>query len=203
MLCRIAAVIAAVFLFAAPAHAQKKPGLGEFPFWSAPKMPHAPAFVPGLQAALELTPEQIEKISEARLATVDSEEIRALKTKGDPNATKEELAAAAAKRAEAMEKLHKQVADILTPTQKALIQAINDAYATVIAEVADDYKDKLVAAKGDAEETAKLKKEQREAVAAAFAKKLDSVLSEKQRELVKKATEEQAKRGGNKVKPKK
>jgi hypothetical protein len=204
MFCRIAAVVAAVCLVAAPVHAQKKkPGLDNFPFWSAPKTPHAPAFVAGLQAALELTPEQIERIGEARLATVDSEEIRALKKKGDPDATKEELAAAAAKRAEATERLHKQVGEILTPIQKALVQTINDAYATVIADVAEEYQPKLEAAKGNADETAALRKEQREAVAAAFGKKLDGVLSEKQRALVKKAAEEEAKRQGNKVKPKK
>ena len=77
MLARTALALAAAALFAVPASAQKKAALHDFPFWSAPKRPHAPAFVPDLQAALELTPEQVEKIVAARAATVDSPEVRA------------------------------------------------------------------------------------------------------------------------------
>jgi len=204
MLCRIAATLAAVCLFAAPVHAQKKKaGIGNISFWSAPKNPHAPAFVPGLQAALELTPEQVQKLVAVRDETLDSEEVRALKKKGDPNATPEELAAAAEKRKEVAEKFHKEIGSILTHDQKALIQSINDAYAKVVADVAEEYQPKLQAAKGNADETTTLRKEQREAVAAGFGKKLDGILSEKQLALVKQAAEEEAKRGGNKVKPKK
>src|SRR5262245_50547049 len=99
MLGRIAITVSALALLAAPAHAQKKPEIGSFPFWTAPKTPHAQAFVPGLQAALELTDDQIAKIATARSETIDSEEIRALrsKKKDDPNVSKEELAAAAEK----------------------------------------------------------------------------------------------------------
>jgi hypothetical protein len=204
MLIRLAITLTAIVVLAAPAHAQKKKaGIGNISFWSAPKNPHAPAFVPGLQAALELTPEQVQKIVAVRDETLDSEEVRALKKKGDPNATPEELAAAAEKRKEVAEKFHKEIGSILTHDQKALIQSINDAYAAAVADAADEYKDKLVAAKGNAEETSALRKEQREAVVAAFGKKLDGVLSEKQRALVKQAAEEEAKRAGNKVKPKK
>jgi hypothetical protein len=207
MLSRIALTVAAAVLFAAPAHAQKekKPALGDFPFWAAPKTPHAKAFVPGLQAALGLTPEQIEKIAEARLATVDSEEIRALKKKGDPNATAEELAVAAARRDEATEKLHAKVGDILTKDQKALVEKLNDAYARVVEDVTNDYQQKLVDAKGNAEDTARLRKEMRESVVTAYEKKLDALLGTDQREAVRKAAAEEAKRGADsgKVKPKK
>src|SRR4051812_6807082 len=134
----VLALVAAA-LFAVPASAQKKPEVGDFPFWSAPKTPHARAFAPGLQAALELTPEQVEKILAARAATVDSPEVRALKSKGDPNATADELAKANAARTEAMEKLFKAVDEILTKDQKALIEKVNDAYAKVAAEVGEDF----------------------------------------------------------------
>ena len=45
---RLAVTLIAVVLLAAPVHAQKKKAsIGNVPFWSAPKNPHAPAFVPG------------------------------------------------------------------------------------------------------------------------------------------------------------
>jgi hypothetical protein len=203
---RTVLALIAVALLAAPAAAQKKLALGDFPFWAAPKNPHAHAFVPGLQAALELTPEQVEKILAARASTVDSPEVRALKSKGDPNATADELATAAAKRAEATEKLYKEVADILTNDQKALIEKINDAFAKVAAEVGEEFQAKFAAAKGNAEDTIAVKKELQEAVAAAFGKKLDALLTADQKAAVKKAAEEEAKRAADnkdKVKPKK
>lgn len=204
MFARTVLALAAAALFAAPAPAQKKkPELGDFPFWSAPKNPHARAFVPGLQAAIGLTAEQTEKILAARAETIDSPEVRALKSKNDPNATADELAKASAARAEAMEKLFKAVDGVLTKDQKALIEKVNDAYAKVVAEVSEDFAPKFAAAKGNAEDTAALRKEQVEAIKAAFEKKLDAVLSNEQRAAVSKAAEEEAKRAtANKDKPK-
>ena len=204
MLSRIAVALAAVALCASPALAQKKPELTSFPFWTAPKQPHANDFVPGLTAALELTPEQVAKIAAAREATIDSPEIRALKQKGDPNATADELAKAREKRAEAMEKLYKEVDGILTKDQKALIEKINDAYAKVSAEVGEDFQPKFEAAKGNDQEIATLRKEKAEALTAAFDKKLGGVLSAEQKKAVEKAAEEAKKRSANQPdKPKK
>lgn len=205
MFTRTALALSAVFFLGTPAFAQKKPELGDFPFWTAPKQPHAKAFVPGLQAALELTPEQVEKILAARAETIDSPEIRALKGKGDPNATADELAKAAAARAEAAEKLFKAVDGILTKDQKALIEKINDAFAKVAASVGEDFQAKFAAAKGNAEEMAKVKKEAAEAVAAEFDKTLGGVLSADQKKAVEKAAEVEKKRAANsdKTKPKK
>ena len=205
MLSRIVLTLTAVALFTTPAPAQKKaPELLDFAFWSAPKTPHAKAFVPGLQAALQLTPEQVEKILAARAATIESPEILALKKKGDPNATADELATANAKRSEATEKLYKEVDEILTKDQKALIEKINDGYAKVSADVGEDFQPKFVAAKGNAEDTAALRKELREAITAAFDKKLDALLTADQKAAVKKAAEEEKKRDANKPpKPKK
>jgi hypothetical protein len=203
MFTRIVLVLVAAALFAVPASAQKKPGLYDFPFWSAPKNPHAHAFVPGLQAALELTPAQIEKINAARAATVDSPEIRKLPGKGDPNATADDLAKANAKRAEAAEKLYKEVDAILTTEQKGLIEKINDAYGKVAAELGEEFQPKFAAAKGNAEDTAAVKKELMEALVSAFDKKLDAILTADQKAAVKKAAEEEAKRAAeNKNKPK-
>lgn len=203
MLARTALALAAAALFAVPASAQKKAELTDFPFWTAPKTPHARAFVPGLQAALGLTAAQVEKILAARAETVDSPAVRALKQKGDPNATADDLAKAAAARSEANEKLHKAVAEILTKDQKAMIEKLNDAYARVASEVAKDFEPEFVAAKGNAEVTAMVRKMQAEAIVEAYGKKLDAVLTADQRAAVKKAAEEEAKRAaGNKDKPK-
>jgi hypothetical protein len=204
MFTRTALTLAAAALLAAPAYAQdKKPELRDFPFWSAPKTPHARAFVPGLQAALQLTAEQTEKMLAAIAKTIDSEEIRKLPRKGDPNATADDLAKANAKRQEATEKLYKEVDAILTRDQKGLIEKINDAYGKVVAEVGEEFQPKFAAAKGNAEDTAAVKKELVEAVAAAFDKKLDGILSNDQKAAVKKAAEEEAKRAAeDKKKPK-
>src|SRR4051812_41633552 len=122
MFTRLALVAVAAVLSATPVFAQKekKADLSGFPFWSAPKTPHARAFAPGLNAALELTPEQVEKIAAAIDSTVGDPELRNLPNKGDPNATPDELAKAGAKRAEAAEKLYKEIDKILTTDQKAL-----------------------------------------------------------------------------------
>lgn len=203
MLARTALALATAALFAAPASAQKKAELTDFPFWTAPKTPHARAFVPGLQAALDLTAAQVEKILAARAETVDSPAVRALKQKGDPKATADELAKAAAARAEATEKLHKAVAEILTKDQKALIEKLNDAYARVAAEIAKDFEPEFVAAKGNTEVTAMVRRMQAEAILEAYEKKLDALLTADQRAAVKAAAEEEAKRAaGNKDKPK-
>lgn len=92
--------------------------------------------------------------------------------------------------AAAREQLEKQVADILTADQKKLIEKVNDAYAKALPEAADEFQPQIEAAKGNAEETAKPRAMQREAVVAAFEKRLDQILSADQREAVKKAGEE-------------
>jgi hypothetical protein len=204
---RIVLALAVAGLLGTPSLAQKKPPeLGDFPFWTHPKQPHARAFVPGLQAALELTPEQVEKILAARAATVDSPEIRGLKRKGDPDATADELNKAAAKRAEATGKLFQEVDGILTQEQKTLIAKINEAYEKVAADVGEEFAPKFVAAKGNAEEMAAARREKDEALVAAFNKKLDGLLSAEQKKAVEKAAEVEKKRAAeakNKVKPQK
>lgn len=180
------ALAAAVLLAAPAAAADKKPApLRDFPFWTAPKTPHAHAFVPGLQAALGLTAEQGEAIEAACRDTVDKPENR---TKNSPTA------------AAAAEKLHAAVAKVLTGYQKKLIADLNDAYAGALAEAAAEYQPKLVAAKGNAEETAKLRAEMRDAVAVGFTKKLDTVLTADQRKAVADAAAERTKRDGDAAK---
>src|SRR5437773_493840 len=81
--------------------------------------------------------------------------------------------------------------------KKPDIEKINDAYAKVAAEVGEDFQAKFAAAKGNAEEMIAVKKELQEAVAAAFDKKLDGILSTEQKKAVQKAAEEEKKRAAD------
>ena len=180
MLFRAVLTLIAGVMFAAPAAAaEKKPQLRDFPFWTGPKQPHARAFVPGLQAALQLTQEQAEKIEAACQETIDQPDA---KGKNAPGA------------AAAQQKLYEMVAGILTAEQKKQIEKVNDAYARVVSDVGEDFQPQFAAAKGNAEETEKVRQDLHKAVAEAFEKKLDGILSTAQRDAVKKAGEEQKKR---------
>jgi len=180
MFLRIALVLAAGALIPnASIAAEKTPQLRDFPFWSTPKQPHARAFVPGLQAALQLTTDQIAKIEEACRDTIDQENA---KGKNAPGA------------AAAWEKLFEKVAGILTDDQKKQIEKVNDAYGKSISAASDEFQPLFAAAKGNAEEMDKVRKDYQKAVAELFEKKLDGVLSNEQREAVKKAAEMEKKR---------
>lgn len=173
-------LIAGVFLAGPSAAAEKKPPqLRDFPFWTAPKNPHARAFVPGLQAALQLTPEQAEKIEAACQETIDQ-----------PNAKGKNAPGAAA----AQQKVHELVAGILTADQKKQIEKVNDAYGRVVSDVGEEFQPQYASAKGNAEEAAKIRLAQQKAVAETFEKKLDGILSNEQREAVKKKAEVEKKR---------
>lgn len=188
MLARSALTLAAVVLLAAPSFAQekKKPQLRDFPFWTGPKQPHARAFLPGLQATLQLTPEQMEKIEAACHETIDKPENRG---KNSPTA------------GAANEKLHQLVGEILTPDQKKLIEKTNDAYAKATAEVSEEFQPLYGANKGNKEETQKIRDMQKAAVAENFEKKLDGVLSPEQKKAMAEAAAAIKKQKADKVKP--
>jgi hypothetical protein len=184
---RTALTLVVVVLLAAPAAAQeKKPGgLRDFPFWTGPKQPHARAFAPGLQAALQLTPEQCERIEAACRETIDKPENRG---KNNPGA------------AAATDKLHQMVGEVLTPEQKKLIEKINDAYGKAAAEAGEEFQPLYAASKGNAEETAKLREQQRAAVAENFQKRLDAILTPEQKKAVAEAAAAIKKQEENKKK---
>jgi hypothetical protein len=176
-------VAGTVLAISSPA-AEKKPAqVRDFPFWSAPKRPHARDFVPGLSAALQLTPEQIEKIEAACRETIDTPEARG---KNAPGA------------AAAWDRIHRLVADILTAEQKTLIEKINDAYEKSLEAAAEEYQAQLDGAKGNAEETDRLRKLQNEALADKFGKRLDAILTDSQKEALKKAADAKKKAEANK-----
>lgn len=170
--------------------AEKKPAIGNFPFWSAPKREHADQFVPGLNAALLLSPEQIGLLQEARRATIDCDAIRAV-TKKDPNLTEEQRAAAHKQMTDARAELRVKVSNILTAEQRALIEQINAAHQEVGKSVLEEFQPKLIASKGNDDLQTKLRQEIRDRVESDFRNKLNVLLSPNQKSAFDQAAQEE------------
>lgn len=175
-------VLTVVFALAASALAvEKKPAIGNFPFWSAPKREYSDQFVPGLNAALLLSPQQIEQLHAARRETIDNETLRAA-TRKDPNLTDAQREAAHKLVSEAQANLRIKVSNILTADQRALIERINAVHQEVTKAVGEEFQPKLTSSKGDDQLQERLRNEIRERVAADFRAKLDGLLSPNQKE---------------------
>ncbi len=188
MFARVLLIAVAALIVPTASAADKKPAsLRDFPFWSAPKQPHARAFVPGLNAVLGITADQAEKIEAACRETIDQPEAR---VKGSGS--------------KAVEKAHQLVAEILTAEQKKKIETINALYAKVLAATAKEFQGDFIDAKGNDEETKRIRERQAEAIREGFQEKLATVLSKDEMKAVKAAAELEAKRAAAaKDKPKK
>ena len=160
--------------------AEKVPTIGNFPFWSAPKREYADQFVPGLNAALMLTPDQIGKLHEARRETIDSEALRGA-TRKDPDATEAQRLAASQKVAAAQADLRVRVSNILTAEQRTVIEKANAAYIEVQQTVMQEFQPRLTAAKGNEQANEAAQKELKERFASEFVRKLDGILSSDQK----------------------
>ncbi len=170
-----------VFVLAASAFAvEKKPAIGNFPFWSAPKREYADQFVPGLNAALLLSPEQIEQLHAARRETIDNETLRS-STRKDPNLTEAQREAAHKLVSDAHANLRIKVSNILTADQRALIERINAVHQEVQKAVVEEFQPKLTASKGDDQAQEKFRNEMRERVASDLRGRLDGLLSPNQK----------------------
>ncbi|MBX3400840.1 MAG: hypothetical protein KF873_19060 [Gemmataceae bacterium] len=185
---RVLLIAVAALVVPTASAADKKPAaLRDFPFWSAPKQPHARAFVPGLNAVLGITTDQAEKIEAACRETIDQPEARVKGSGG-----------------KAVEKAHQLVAEILTAEQKKKIETINALYAEVLAATAKEFQGDFIDAKGNDEETKRIRERQAEAIREGFQEKLATVLSKDEIKAVKAAAELEAKRAAAaKDKPKK
>jgi hypothetical protein len=169
-----------LLLVTAVSAAEKKPAIGNFPFWSAPKREFADQFVPGLNAALLLTPEQIEQLHAARRETLESDAVKALPRK-DPNLSEAQREAARKIMSDAHANLRTKVSNILTAEQRSLIERINAAHQEVEKTVLDEFQPRMVAAKGNDQLQETLRREFRERVTADFTGKLDRLLSPNQK----------------------
>ncbi len=178
----------------------KKPAIGNFPFWSVPKQEFADQLVPGLNAALLLSDEQIVKLQEARRETIDNEQLRGKKIK-DSNVTVSdaEREARNKKTQEAYASLKTKVSNILTAEQRTLIEQINAAHLEVTTAASEEFGSQFAGSKGNDELQKRLQQEKRDRVASNFKSKLESLLSPNQKAAWEKAAAEEL---ANAAKPK-
>lgn len=178
---RLSILVVTLFCLATLAEAQtKKPTIGNFPFWTVPKQEFADQFVPGLNAALLLTDEQIVKLQEARRETIDNEQLRGKKDKSVelPEAEREARRKATQ---EAYTSLRTKVSNILTAEQRTLIEQINAAYLEVTTSASEEFAPQFASSKGNDDLQKQLQQQKRERVAMNFKAKLESLLSPSQR----------------------
>lgn len=178
---RFSILVVASLSLATLAEAQaKKPAIGNFPFWSAPKQEFADQFVPGLNAALLLTDEQILKLQEARRETIDNEKIRGKKDKA-VELSEADREARRQTTQEAYVNLRTKVSNILTAEQRTLIEQINAAHLEVTNAASDEFGPQLTGAKGNDDLQKRLQQEKRDRIAANFKAKLENILSPSQK----------------------
>lgn len=178
---RLSIIVIASLCLGTLAEAQtKKPTIGNFPFWSVPKQEFADQLVPGLNAALLLSDEQIVKLQEARRETIDNEQLRGKKEKSVelPEAEREARRKATQ---EAYTNLRTKVSNILTAEQRTLIEQINAAHLEVTKAAAEEFSVQLTSAKGNDDLQKRLQQEKRDRIAANFKAKLESILSPNQK----------------------
>ncbi len=198
---RLSILVIATLCLATLAEAQaKKPAIGNFPFWSVPKQEFADQLVPGLNAALLLSDEQIIKLQEARRETIDNEQLRGKKIK-DPNVTVSDAEREARQKAtqEAYANLRTKISNILTAEQRTLIEQINAAHLEVSKAAADEFGVQFTTAKGNEDLQKTLQQQKRDRIASNFKSKLEGILSPNQKAAWEKAAAEEL---ANAAKPK-
>jgi hypothetical protein len=177
------------------AEKQKLPGGGDYPFWTSKKRGYVGQFVPGLNAALQITDAQWEQIAAARDEMSDDEAVKAARgiSKNDPSVTAEQREKARAAVEAASTQLNEKVGKILTVEQKALIEKINAAYAASVDDTGVVYADKFSSTKS-LELRKRIQDEKNQDIEEQFFHKLDAILSPAQKEAMKRAAEEEEQR---------
>jgi len=139
--------------------------------------------VPGLNAALLLTPEQRERIAVTHAETLGSEAVvtASRKVKGDPNASEADRAAARKLAEDARAAFDRRVREVLTPAQREVIERFQVLYGEAQEAVAQEFGPRLVGAKGRVEETARLRAEAADRLTADFARRVTEILTAEQR----------------------
>jgi len=177
---RLSSIVFAWLLLASLALAEeKKPAIGQFPFWTLPKREFADQLTPGLNAALLLSPEQITQLHGARRETIDSEELKS-KVRKDPSLSDAERETMRQMTHEAHVKLRARVSNILTDDQRSLIEQINAAYVEVSKTAVEEFRDRMVSAKGNQQLQESLRRELSEHTDARFKYRLESLLTPNQ-----------------------
>lgn len=185
--------VCSTLALAAPEKEAKKMGAGgaDFPFWSSKKRGDTPEFVPGLNAILQLTPQQQEQIGAARNEMANDEAVKAARSisKNVPSVTQEQRDKARATVDAANAKLREKVAAILTPEQKALIAKVNEAYQAALDEVGTVYEEKFATVKADPAARQRVQQEKSQDTEDHFLHKLDTLLTPAQKDAMAKTAE--------------
>lgn len=181
------------------AEKQKGSAVADYPFWTSPKRGAVGQFVPGLNAALQLTDAQRERIVTAREEMANEEGVKGARriSKSDPGVTAEQREQARVTMEAAAKRLGEKVAAILTPAQKELIGKINAAYAAAVEETGLVYADKFASVKADEAARRRIQQEKNEDIEEQFLHKLDGILSAGQKEAMARAAEEEEQRRVN------
>jgi hypothetical protein len=178
---RLSSTVIALSLLASLAVAEeKKPAIGQFPFWTLPKREFADQMTPGLNAALLLTPGQISQLYDARRETIDSAELKA-KVRKDPSLSDAELETMRQMAHEAHVKLRTRASNILTDDQRSLIVQVNAAYVEESQTAVEEFRDRMVSAKGNQPLQESLRRELSEHTESRFKNRLEGLLTPNQK----------------------
>ena len=201
----LTAVMVAGVMSGSPAQAQKEKSadVGGVSFISGPKGDRPR--VPGLNAALLLSPDQKLQLAAAYDETLRSEALQEAgrKVKTNPQASEADREAVRVLKEQAQADFDRRVSQILSAPQKELIQRFNVLYGQSVEATGTEFRQKLVDAKGDKALTEQLRNQQREMLNADFARRVSEILTVEQRGAFDRAVAEDIARADNPKKKKK
>ena len=180
------AVLVLVGLSSSPLLAQKKGKRAKGPSLFSGQVKKA---VPGIDAVVSLSDDQKAKYAEAQKAMVASEAyVAAAKTIKNKDASKEDRKAALTAIKTAKAGLAAKLNGIIGADNATLVNKVNDAVASAQKDLRTEYKTKLKEARKDKDATAALRKEMTAKAASSISEKVNALLSDAQKEAIKKAS---------------
>ena len=179
-------VLVLVGLSSSPLLAQKKGKRAKGPSLFSGQVKKA---VPGIDAVVSLSDEQKAKYAELQKAMVASEAyVAAAKTIKNKDASKEDRKAALTAIKTAKAGLAAKLNGIIGADNATLVKKVNAVVASAQKDLRSEYKDKLKEARKDKDATAALRKEMTAKAASSISEKVNALLSDAQKEAIKKAS---------------
>jgi len=179
-------VLVLVGLSSSPLLAQKKGKRAKGPSLFSSQVKKA---VPGIDAVVSLSDEQKAKYAELQKALVASEAyVAATKTIKNKDASKEDRKAASTAIKTAKAGLAAKLNEIIGADNATLVNKVNASVASVQKDLRSEYRAKMKEAKNDKEATAALRKEMTAKAASVISEKVHALLSDAQKEAIKKAS---------------
>ena len=179
-------VLVLVGLSSSPLLAQKKGKRAKGPSLFSAQVKKA---VPGIDAVVSLSDEQKAKYAELQKALVASEAyVAATKTMKNKDASKEDRKAAVTAIKTAKAGLAAKLNEIIGADNATLVNKVNASVASVQKDLRSEYRAKMKEAKNDKEATAALRKEMTAKAASVISEKVHALLSDAQKEAIKKAS---------------